>query len=131
MGEHGLKLRRATAPAESLHRYAACRQTSVVYLAARNQRFLIPDKMLIAIARSDDDATFGILHSRFHELWALAARSWHGLGNDPPPLQPDHSCFETFPFPDWPDSRTFPQADYAHSSPASTRGFTSPKPPAH
>ena len=25
---------------------------------------------LIAIAR-DDDTTFGILHSRFHEIWSL------------------------------------------------------------
>jgi len=30
----------------------------------------IPDSALYAIAR-DDDTTFGILHSRFHELWAL------------------------------------------------------------
>ena len=29
-----------------------------------------PDHQLIAIAR-DDDTTFGILHSRFHELWSL------------------------------------------------------------
>ena len=31
---------------------------------------VLPDKMLIVIARSDD-TTFGILHSRFHEIWAL------------------------------------------------------------
>ena len=29
-----------------------------------------PDCQLIVIAR-DDDTTFGILHSRFHELWSL------------------------------------------------------------
>jgi hypothetical protein len=28
------------------------------------------DKNLVVIARADD-ATFGILHSRFHELWSL------------------------------------------------------------
>jgi type II restriction/modification system DNA methylase subunit YeeA len=37
-----------------------------VWLAAS----VLPDKMLIVIARSDD-TTFGILHSRFHELWSL------------------------------------------------------------
>jgi hypothetical protein len=31
---------------------------------------IVPDRNLIAIARSDD-TTFGILHSRFHELWSL------------------------------------------------------------
>ena len=29
-----------------------------------------PDHQLIVIAR-DDDTTFGILHSRFHEVWSL------------------------------------------------------------
>ena len=38
---------------------------------------ICPDHALIAIAR-DDDTTFGILHSRFHEAWAL--RSWHESG---------------------------------------------------
>jgi type II restriction/modification system DNA methylase subunit YeeA len=31
---------------------------------------IVPDKNLTVIARADD-ATFGILHSRFHELWSL------------------------------------------------------------
>src|SRR5690606_24256425 len=31
---------------------------------------VLPDKNLIVIAR-DDDASFGILHSRFHEAWSL------------------------------------------------------------
>ena len=30
---------------------------------------ICPDHQLIVIAR-DDDTTFGILHSRFHELWS-------------------------------------------------------------
>ncbi len=33
-----------------------------------------PDHQLIVIAR-DDDTTFGILHSRFHELWSLRLRN--------------------------------------------------------
>ncbi|MFH2124638.1 MAG: DNA methyltransferase [Pseudomonadota bacterium] len=55
-----------------------------------------PDSRLCIIARSDD-TTFGILHSRFHELWSLATCSWHGVGNDP--TYNAHSVFETFPFP--------------------------------
>ena len=31
---------------------------------------IVPERNLIAIARSDD-TTFGILHSRLHELWSL------------------------------------------------------------
>ena len=57
----------------------------------------MPDTRLVVIAR-DDDTTFGILHSRFHELWTLALGGWHGVGNDPqytPSLG-----FETFPFPE-------------------------------
>lgn len=55
-----------------------------------------PDKMLVVTARSDD-ATFGILHSRFHELWSLRLCTWLGVGNDP--RYTPSTCFETFPFP--------------------------------
>jgi len=41
---------------------------------------LLPDCQLVAIAR-EDDTTFGILHSRFHELWALRLCTWLGVGN--------------------------------------------------
>lgn len=58
---------------------------------------VIPDSRLYAIAR-DDDTAFGILHSRFHEIWSLRQCSWHGVGNDP--TYNAQSCFETFPFPD-------------------------------
>ncbi len=57
---------------------------------------VLPDSRLVAIAR-DDDCSFGILHSRFHELWSLRLGGWHGVGNDPqytPSLG-----FETLPFP--------------------------------
>ena len=58
---------------------------------------IIPDHQLIAIAR-DDDTTFGILHSRFHELWALRMGTWLGVGNDP--RYTPTTTFETFPFPE-------------------------------
>jgi type II restriction/modification system DNA methylase subunit YeeA len=71
---------------------------------------VVPDSRVVVIAR-DDDTAFGILHSRFHELWSLALGGWHGVGNDPqytPSLG-----FETFPFPAGltPD---IPAADYAN-----------------
>lgn len=50
----------------------------------------------IAISRSDD-ATFGVLHSRFHELWSLRMCTWLGVGNDP--RYTNSTTFETFPFP--------------------------------
>jgi hypothetical protein len=56
----------------------------------------LPDTRLFAICRSDD-STFGVLHSRFHEAWALHSGSMHGVGNDP--TYNAKSCFETFPFP--------------------------------
>jgi hypothetical protein len=57
---------------------------------------ILPDKALIVVARADD-TTFGILHSRLHELWALKMCTWMGVGNDP--RYTPTTCFETFPFP--------------------------------
>ena len=57
---------------------------------------VVPDKNLTVIARSDD-TTFGILHSRFHELWSLGLCTWLGVGNDP--RYTPTTTFETFPFP--------------------------------
>ena len=68
-----------------------------------------PDQRLIVIARNDD-TTFGILHSRFHEVWSLRLCSWHGVGNDP--VYNPTTVFQTFPFPDG-LSPNIPAADYA------------------
>jgi hypothetical protein len=57
---------------------------------------VVPDKNLTVIARADD-TTFGILHSRFHELWSLGLCTWLGKGNDP--RYTPTTTFETFPFP--------------------------------
>lgn len=56
----------------------------------------IPENLCVAITRADD-TTFGILHSRFHELWSLRMCTWMGVGNDP--RYTPTTCFETFPFP--------------------------------
>jgi type II restriction/modification system DNA methylase subunit YeeA len=58
---------------------------------------VLVDSAAVAIAR-DDDTTFGILHSRFHELWALRMGTWLGVGNDP--RYTPSTTFETFPFPE-------------------------------
>jgi type II restriction/modification system DNA methylase subunit YeeA len=70
----------------------------------------LPDHKLQVIAR-EDDATFGILQSRFHELWALAVGSWHGVGNDP--RYTVGTCFGTFPFP-YGLTPNIPAATYAN-----------------
>lgn len=57
---------------------------------------ILPDNATVAICR-DDDLTFGIVHSKFHELWALSLCTFLGKGNDP--RYTPTSCFETFPFP--------------------------------
>ncbi|MDR1708672.1 MAG: N-6 DNA methylase, partial [Candidatus Accumulibacter sp.] len=57
---------------------------------------VLPDKNLFVFVR-DNDTTFGILSSRFHELWALGVCTWMGVGNDP--RYTPTTCFETFPFP--------------------------------
>ncbi len=46
----------------------------------------------------DDDYTFGVLHSRVHELWARRMGTWMGVGNDL--RYTPTTCFETFPFPE-------------------------------
>ena len=58
---------------------------------------ICPDSQLIVIAR-DDDTTFGIVHSRFHEAWSLRLGTWLGKGNDP--RYTPTTTFETFPFPE-------------------------------
>ena len=55
-----------------------------------------PDHQLIAIAR-DDDTTFGILHSRFHEAWSLRLGTWLGVGNDPRYTRPRPSRLSPSP----------------------------------
>jgi len=57
----------------------------------------LPDSAVVAIAR-DDDYTFGVLHSRAHELWARGTGTQlrevaSGFRYTPT------TCFETFPFP--------------------------------
>ncbi|MBU0752604.1 MAG: class I SAM-dependent DNA methyltransferase [Gammaproteobacteria bacterium] len=50
--------------------------------------------LLDVVARADD-ATFGVLHSRFHELWSLRL----GTSLEDRPRYTPTTTFETFPFP--------------------------------
>ena len=90
---------------------------------------LFAENVVIAIGR-DDDTTFGILHSRFHEVWSLRRGTWLGKGNDP--RYTPTTTFETFPFPDGlspdisaTDYATDPRAQ-AIASAARRRPWTSP-----
>jgi type II restriction/modification system DNA methylase subunit YeeA len=67
-----------------------------------------PDCQLIAITR-DDGTTFGILHSRFHEIWALRL----GTSLEDRPRYTPSTTFATFAFPEGltPD---IPAAEYVH-----------------
>ena len=81
---------------EKLKRFIATPRVSkhrvFVWLAS----VVCPDSATVAFAR-DDDTTFGILHSRFHEVWALKMGTWLGKGNDP--RYTPTTTFQTFPFP--------------------------------
>ncbi|MGH7086379.1 MAG: class I SAM-dependent DNA methyltransferase, partial [Acetobacteraceae bacterium] len=72
----------------------------------------LPDSRINVIAR-DEDTVFGLLHSRFHEAWALGLGSRHGDGSEGGrPTYNNETCFGTYPFPDGltPDR---PAAEYA------------------
>ena len=65
-------------------------------LFAWQQRPTLSDHQLIVVAR-EDDYTFGVLHSRVHELWSLRK----GTSLEDRPRYTPTTTFETFPFP-WP-----------------------------
>ena len=58
-------------------------------------RGVLPDCKLMVIAR-DDDTTFGLLHSRFHQQWSLRL----GMTLEDRPTYTPSTTFETFPFPE-------------------------------
>lgn len=85
------KMRRALAP---LKRYLATPVLAKHRLFVWMHSAVLPDHQLVVIARADD-ANFGVLHSRFHELWALRL----GTSLEDRPRYTPTTCFETFPFP--------------------------------
>ncbi len=95
---------------DGLSRYIATPTVAKHRLFAWLDARICPDHQLIIIAR-DDDTTFGILHSRFHEAWSLRLGTWLGKGNDP--RYTPTTTFETFPFPKG-LSPDIPTSDYAN-----------------
>lgn len=73
-------------------------------------RGIQPDHQLIAIAR-DDDTSFGILHSTFHELWSLRM----GTSLEDRPRYTPSTTFETFPFPEG-LTPNIPATEYANDA---------------
>ena len=92
---------------DSLSRYIATPTVAKHRLFAWFDTRICPDHQLIVIAR-DDDTTFGILHSRIHEVWSLRL----GTSLEDRPRYTPPTTFATFPFPEGltPD---VPAADYA------------------
>jgi hypothetical protein len=82
---------------KNLSRYIATVETSKHRFFVFLDESILPDNMLIAIAL-DDAYHIGVLSSRFHVTWALAAGGRLGVGNDP--RYNKTRCFDTFPFPD-------------------------------
>src|SRR5690606_12385806 len=79
-----------------LSRYIATVETSKHRFFQFLDISILPDNMLVAIA-SDDAYHLGVLSSRIHVTWALAAGGRLGVGNDP--RYNKTRCFEPFPFP--------------------------------
>ena len=80
---------------EALSRYIVTPETAQYRVFSWLSYPTLPDKNLIVIAR-DDDLMFGLLQSRFHELWSLRK----GSDLQDRPRYTHTSTFATFPFPD-------------------------------
>ena len=81
----------------TLPRYLATARVSKHRLFVWLKGNVLPDCQLIVFARSDD-YFFGVLHSRAHEVWALAQGSQVREKESGFRYTPT-TCFETFPLP--------------------------------
>jgi len=85
-----------------LSRYIATVETAKHRVFVFLGKEILPDNKLINITL-EDAYYLGVLSSKIHVAWALAAGGNLGVGNDP--VYVKTRCFETFPFP----SATEPQ----------------------
>ena len=92
-GKTRSELRKAFA---GLPRYIATTETAKHRLFQFLDASIAPDNMVICIALADAYA-LGVLSSQVHVVWALAAGSRLGVGNDP--RYNKTRCFDPFPFP--------------------------------
>jgi hypothetical protein len=93
-GRRNTELRRSLA---GLRRYIATPETAKHRFFVFLDASVLPDNMLVNIA-SSDAFVLGVISSRIHVTWALAAGGRLGVGNDP--RYNKTRCFEPFPFPD-------------------------------
>ena len=105
--EARVALRKQLAP---LSRYIATPRVAKHRVFIWLDRSCKPDTAIDAIAR-DDDTSFGILHSTFHELWSLRM----GTSLEDRPRYTPSTTFETFPFPEGLTPNIL-AADYADDS---------------
>ena len=81
---------------KGLPRYIATTETTKHRVFQFIDASITPDHMIVVIAL--DDAFFlGVLSSRIHVVWSLAAGGRLGVGNDP--RYNKTRCFDPFPFP--------------------------------
>jgi type II restriction/modification system DNA methylase subunit YeeA len=97
-------LRRAIKP---LSRYIATPRIAKHRVFVWLNNSVLPDCQVVIVTR-DDDTSLGILHSRFHEQWALRL----GTSLEDRPRYTPSTTFETFPFPEG-LTPNIPAADYA------------------
>ena len=77
-----------------LPRFVATPRVSKFRVFAWAHATTLPDTAVVIACRADD-TTFGVLHSRLHELWSLRL----GTSLEDRPRYTPTTCFETFPFP--------------------------------
>jgi type II restriction/modification system DNA methylase subunit YeeA len=99
---------------ELLSRYIVTPETAQYRIFVWLKYPILPDKNLIIICR-EDDVSFGIVHSRFHEIWALRL----GTSLEDRPRYTSTTTFATFPFPKG-LTPNIPAADYADDPRAAT-----------
>lgn len=90
-GEPNPKLRQMLT---GLHRYIATVETAKHHFFTFLNSEVTPDHKLVCIA-SGDAFHLGVLSSRLHKAWALAA----GAALEDKPVYAKKSCFDPFPFP--------------------------------
>jgi type II restriction/modification system DNA methylase subunit YeeA len=103
-GETRPGMRSALAP---LQRYIATPRVAKHRLFVWMSKVVLADCQLFVIVRSDD-TSLGVLHSRFHEAWALRL----GTSLEDRPRYTATTTFETFPFPEG-LTPNIPAGDYA------------------
>ena len=111
---------------KSLDRYIATPRVSKHRLFVWVSSDVLPDSAVVAVARGDD-YSFGVLHSRIHEIWARSKGTQlreveSGFRYTPT------STFETFPFPEPTPEQKDKIADAAQRLNALRQGWLNPPP---